>query len=159
MGIRGLFSDAEVRDIFGNFKYKDNANGRISVDKKWIHENIVGFKGPLLKKTPCHRLIEDKLVKIFGEIQERGLSQFIDINDTVKRGGCFFPRHINWNVNMPLSRHSWGIAIDINPTTNQVATKGAIHSDIVEIFEKNGFMWGGKWQVPDPMHFEYIQIP
>ena len=27
--------------------------------------------------------------------------------------------------------------------------------EIVEIFEKNGFIWGGKWNHYDTMHFEY----
>ena len=25
----------------------------------------------------------------------------------------------------------------------------------IEIFEKNGFIWGGKWDLWDNMHFEY----
>jgi hypothetical protein len=27
--------------------------------------------------------------------------------------------------------------------------------EIVEIFEKHGFIWGGKWGHFDTMHFEY----
>ena len=28
-------------------------------------------------------------------------------------------------------------------------------SEIVEIFERHGFIWGGKWSYYDTMHFEY----
>ncbi|WP_456734214.1 M15 family metallopeptidase [Bradyrhizobium sp. USDA 3364] len=27
--------------------------------------------------------------------------------------------------------------------------------EIVDIFERHGFIWGGKWYHHDPMHFEY----
>ena len=66
-----------------------------------------------------------------------------------------------------LSMHSFAVAIDINlkysnywkwapkrrdgrlPYRNRVPMK------IVEIFEKHGFIWGGKWYHYDTMHFEY----
>ena len=60
-----------------------------------------------------------------------------------------------------LSLHSWGIALDINPTRNPLqGNKGEMQTDIppemVEIFKSNGFFWGGEWTGPrDPMHFEW----
>jgi peptide methionine sulfoxide reductase MsrA len=33
--------------------------------------------------------------------------------------------------------------------------KNEIPWEIVEIFEKHGFIWGGKWYHYDTMHFEY----
>ncbi len=61
-----------------------------------------------------------------------------------------------------LSVHSFGAAIDIRvkysaywrwskgkPYKNQIPAK------IVQIFEKYGFIWGGKWYHYDTMHFEY----
>jgi hypothetical protein len=64
------------------------------------------------------------------------------------------------------SMHSWGAAIDINsayadywlwPRVAPVYTaEGArIPPEIVEIFERHGFIWGGKWSHYDTMHFEY----
>jgi hypothetical protein len=29
---------------------------------------------------------------------------------------------------------------------------------VVEIFERWGFEWGGRWLVPDPMHFEFVRF-
>ena len=46
-----------------------------------------------------------------------------------------------------ISRHAWGIAIDIN-------TKSGYPTRIVEIFNSWGFAWGGTWTSPDEMHFE-----
>jgi D-alanyl-D-alanine carboxypeptidase len=66
-----------------------------------------------------------------------------------------------------LSPHSWGIAIDLNPrhgaywrdrkmTGPEVeAMRHSYPQEIVEIFEKHGFIWGGKWSHFDLMHFEY----
>ena len=62
--------------------------------------------------------------------------------------------------------HSWGAAIDINAAHadywlwhGSVVTDGApvnrIPLEIVAIFERHGFIWGGKWSHYDTMHFEY----
>lgn len=65
------------------------------------------------------------------------------------------------------SVHSFAIAIDINtkysnywrwskPDKNgEYPYKNKIPLEIVEIFEKYGFIWGGKWYHYDTMHFEY----
>ena len=66
-----------------------------------------------------------------------------------------------------VSAHGHGIAIDIalkhsdywrntSPGKDGVyAYKNAIPMEIVRIFEKHGFIWGGKWYHYDTMHFEY----
>lgn len=60
------------------------------------------------------------------------------------------------------SMHAWGAAIDINTTFSDYwlwSPKGAYRNripiEIVQIFEKHGFIWGGKWGHFDTMHFEY----
>jgi hypothetical protein len=65
------------------------------------------------------------------------------------------------------SMHGYGVAIDINTEYSaywQWAKPGAdglhkwtnrIPAEIVEIFEKHGFIWGGRWYHYDTMHFEY----
>ncbi len=60
-----------------------------------------------------------------------------------------------------LSVHSFGAAIDINVKYSaywrwqKSAFKNKIPKEIVQIFEKHGFIWGGKWYHFDSMHFEY----
>lgn len=61
-----------------------------------------------------------------------------------------------------LSSHSFGIAIDINPKFSnywkwdkKMVYKNKIPKKIVDIFEKHGFIWGGRWFHYDTMHFEY----
>ncbi|MBV8935675.1 MAG: M15 family metallopeptidase [Alphaproteobacteria bacterium] len=59
------------------------------------------------------------------------------------------------------SMHSWGAAIDINSAYAEywlwprAASRGTIPPEIIEIFERHGFIWGGKWSHYDTMHFEY----
>ena len=57
-----------------------------------------------------------------------------------------------------LSTHAFGAAIDIDPLHNAMGTKGRMPPWVVEIFEKQGFVWGGNWKRPDPMHFEYTKL-
>jgi hypothetical protein len=63
------------------------------------------------------------------------------------------------------SPHSYGIAIDLNlafsdywfwhPHDGKIAYHNRMPEEIVQIFEKHGFIWGGKWYHYDTMHFEY----
>jgi hypothetical protein len=80
-------------------------------------------------------------------------------------GGTFLWRDIAGTSR--LSPHSWGIAIDLNPRhgaywrgrkaggSEVVAMRNNYPQEIVELFEKHGFIWGGKWSHFDLMHFEY----
>ena len=66
-----------------------------------------------------------------------------------------------------LSAHGHGIAIDISTkhahywqwtkpdASGAYPYRNEIPWEIVEIFEKHGFIWGGKWYHYDTMHFEY----
>jgi len=64
-----------------------------------------------------------------------------------------------------LSMHSFGIAIDLNPSLPYWRTEPhpetiphrvmTFAPDIVAAFEAEGFIWGGKWAAYDLMHFEY----
>ena len=66
------------------------------------------------------------------------------------------------------SAHGHGIAIDLSTQQTDYwlwTTKGKLGAaipyrnkipmEIVSIFEKHGFIWGGKWYHYDTMHFEY----
>ena len=82
-------------------------------------------------------------------------------------GGTFKWRNINGTNR--LSMHSFGMTMDINISfsdywqwsctcTNEdvkLNFKNRIPLKIVEVFEKNGFIWGGRWVHFDTMHFEF----
>jgi D-alanyl-D-alanine carboxypeptidase len=65
-----------------------------------------------------------------------------------------------------LSVHAFGAAIDLNAhyadywqwarrIGGKIPWKNRLPAAIVEIFERHGFIWGGKWYHYDTMHFEY----
>lgn len=65
-----------------------------------------------------------------------------------------------------LSAHAFGIAIDLNagkglywmwnpPAAKVESVRKDYPQAIVDAFESEGFIWGGKWDAFDFMHFEY----
>ncbi|MBX3225643.1 MAG: M15 family metallopeptidase [Labilithrix sp.] len=75
-------------------------------------------------------------------------------------GGTFAPRTIAGTDRT--SAHAWGIAIDIDTShadywrnTPKGAWRNRVPQAIVDAFEAEGFVWGGRWFHYDTMHFEY----
>lgn len=106
--------------------------------------------------------INERLQAVSNELDQlpAELKRFVD-----HPAGTF-----NWRMiaeEKRLSPHSFGMAIDINISTSDywlwkagsggapIRYQNRIPMKIVEIFEKHGFIWGGKWYHYDTMHFEY----
>ena len=63
------------------------------------------------------------------------------------------------------SMHAYGAAIDINvdhsaywlwdQMRNKLGWRNEIPMEIVDVFERHGFIWGGRWNHYDTMHFEF----
>jgi len=112
-----------------------------------------------VKTMRCHKLIADKLkaalseiLDVYGlpKIQELGIDLF---------GGCFNFRAMRGGSDY--SRHSWGIAIDLDPERNQLheTSKTARfarpeYKAMIDIFYKHGFVSLGREKNYDWMHFE-----
>jgi len=78
----------------------------------------------------------------------------------VHTDGTYFFRKVA-GVNR-LSAHSYGIAIDLDTKYSRYWQWDKTHNyhnefpkEIIDIFEKHGFVWGGRWYHYDTMHFEY----
>ena len=116
------------------------------------------FNGKLKFFKPAHA----QLLAAFAEIEKAGLKKrLISIAGSFnarlqkKKGGGF--------VQTP-SNHSFATAFDINSDFNPqgkkppaVGQKGSVR-ELVPIFEKHGFRWGGQFPTPDGMHFEVTKI-
>lgn len=104
----------------------------------------------VVTKFRCHHLLSDTFRMVFSKILVEGLQDKCEYF-----GGCYNFRCKRGSKK--ISTHAWGIAIDLNPMSNQFGTKGNMDERIIEIFESFGFVWGGRFKVSDPMHFQFVK--
>lgn len=111
------------------------------------------------RKLTCHKLIKDQLLAVFDDIllhygqdkiKELGIDLF---------GGCYNFRKMRGGSKW--SRHSWAIAVDLDPARNGLKTKWKDaqfskpeYKAMVDAFYKHGFFSYGKERDFDAMHFE-----
>jgi hypothetical protein len=106
--------------------------------------------------------VDRKLAEVAREV-ERLPGEIRDV--VAKTAGTF-----NWRAIRGTSRqsmHSYAVAIDVGVKSSDfwgwvkpgpdghLAWRNRIPMEVVEIFERHGFVWGGKWYHFDTMHFEY----
>ena len=126
--------------------------------KKEIEKNLVTIKwfDKKIRVTKINN-IDKKLIKISKELNKlpKKMKKYLK-----NSAGGYNYRVISGTKR--LSTHSFGIAIDINIKysnywrwSKNLKYKNKIPQEIVKIFEKEGFIWGGKWYHYDTMHFEY----
>lgn len=125
---------------------------------------------PLLVTTVNH--IDQKFLEVSKELEKLVHQHPEYLVFLENPAGTFCWRTIA-NTNR-LSLHSFGMTIDINVDQSNywqwdlkkaglafdedsplLSYQNHIPWKIVEIFEKYGFIWGGKWEHYDTMHFEY----
>jgi len=120
-------------------------------------------KKTIVKKMRCHKLVAYNFTEVFKEllavyglekIQELGIDLF---------GGCFNFRAMRGGSDY--SRHSWGIAIDLDPERNQLhETKDTArfarpeYKPMIDIFYRHGFESLGVEENRDWMHFQIKAI-
>ena len=143
-----ILPTALVKEMFGDFQIKERDGVWITTEPSWRDENIQQKRMPILGLTRCHRLMWEPLEGALNQIVAEGLQDSLSVEEFRTSGGCYAPRRINrFDAGGSISRHAWGIAIDIN-------TKSGYPPRVVEIFNEWGFAWGGTWTSPDEMHFE-----
>jgi len=115
--------------------------------------------------------VDKKLSQVSDELEQL-VTAHPELRQYLEKPAGFF----NWRSiakSKRLSAHSYGIALDLNiqysnywqwelekqglPVTESTPLTYINHIpwEIVLIFEKHGFIWGGKWYHHDTMHFEY----
>jgi len=122
----------------------------IRLDPAFVRRHIVTRRVPVLGVVTCHRAVIAPLRAALAELSRRGLARFVDPGDYA---GCYAPRRIQ--PRGQLSLHAWGLALDLNASSNPFGGRSRQHPRLVRIMERHGFTWGGRWPTrPDPMHFE-----
>jgi len=153
-----------VEKTFGRFAWKDQpgGRGRIQILGDWPRQNIVSLApafelresdGRPLLVIECHRLIAPALQRALEDLKARNLCHLVNTFD-----GCFVPRHMGWDPRRPLSRHAWGIAVDVNARLFPFGSRACQDERLIAAFRRQGFSWGGDWREPDPMHFEIVDL-
>lgn len=127
-------------------------------------------------KVRVHKKIEKPLLNIDKKIRKLALTNK-DVDYFLKMPTVI--TGYNWREvrdNENRSSHSWGISVDIVPKkygakqiywkwtqdfyddgwiTYPIKKRWMPPKEVISIFESEGFIWGGKWDIWDNMHFEY----
>ena len=149
-----VLPQARVKELFGEFAYRPGAGREFTQDPAWTAEHLAIADVPLLGQVRCHEAVLSALEGALRELVQRNLASLVD---PAGFQGCWNPRLIRPGAGV--SRHSWGIALDINWTGNRTGLGSSQDPRLVEVMERWGFGWGGRWLVPDPAHFEYLRPP
>ena len=150
-----VLTGTSAAEAVGSFRYRPLPDGRVVPDQRWVAANIRTEEVPILGRVTCHRVMLPQLRAVLAEVVQRGLADKIHRDEYA---GCYYPRYIGYDPAKGLSLHSWGIAVDLNVPGNLRGTRGEIDRQVVAIFKKWGFAWGGDWSYTDPMHFELATI-
>jgi hypothetical protein len=149
------FTQAEMEKYFG----KANPDGSYLVTIK-LPYTMYYDKQPV-NNMRCHNKVANAFLSVFNEILSvYGESKIneLEINDF---GGCFNYRLMRGS-NSKLSAHSWGTAIDLDANRNTLKETSKTarfanpqYKQMIDIFEKHGFMSLGRSFDYDWMHFQY----
>ena len=112
-----------------------------------------------VNRISCHKLVADNFTKIFNDLL------YTYGYDEIKRlgidlyGGCFNYRKMRGGDTW--STHSWGIAIDLDPSRNLLRETSKTarfarpeYKPMIDIFYHNGFESLGVEKNYDWMHFQ-----
>lgn len=135
-----------------------------TLDPRWERERLemvtlplavplAGVPGRVVTRARVHRLIAYPFRTIMLALVQRDLARYVQ-----EWGGTFAWRLQRGSASK-ISTHSWGLALDLNPTTNPRGRAPTMHPGIVELFEESGWVWGGRWEgeTVDGMHFQFAR--
>jgi len=134
-------------------------------DAREVEESLrdVGFLGEKQRFSTRHGAA-DALERVAGKLEALVREKPGSKAYVLPAGGTYAWRKISKSPR--LSAHSFGICIDLNiekgiywqwkPSAEaEKEAREKYPQEIVDIFEAEGFIWGGKWHSFDFMHFEY----
>ena len=146
-----VLTSVALKRMVGEVAFRPGRGDAVALEPTWIAKNIVSERVPGIGTVACNRVIMPALRGALTEVVRAGLQGALG-----RYGGCYAPRLIRGgDSGGALSRHSFGIAIDVNITNNRFGGRVSMDPRVVDIFRRWGFAWGGTWVRPDGMHFEY----
>ncbi len=145
---------ARVKRVFGEFTFRDTSGRDVQIDPAWVSANIVTTSVPLLGQVTCHKAIIPSVRAALEALERTGRGDTVQAQNYA---GCQYARRIAPGAG--LSRHSWGLALDLNISTDPRGTFESQDDALVTAMTSRGFSWGGEWEYPDPGHYEFIADP
>jgi hypothetical protein len=167
--VKDLFSIPYRRDAIHEVREENEDPGRIRIepilaatyggDDVAAQQMRMRFLGLPVR---VHRLIVSALGRVAARLEEArkrdpSLAPFLR-----RLSGGFAARKIAGTDRT--SAHAFGIAVDLDKSmsdywrwqkTKPLRWRNRIPQAIVDAFEAEGFIWGGRWYHYDTMHFEY----
>jgi hypothetical protein len=150
---------AQLKETYGAFDWQEDPHrkGLVLVEARWTRGSIIPLPNTWgivncegkIANIECHRLVAAKIAAAFNDLAGQGLIGLVKTFD-----GCFVPRHICWNPKRRLSSHTWGVALDVNARWCPYGSEASQPAKLLSAFRAHGFVWGGEFSTPDPMHFE-----
>ena len=119
------------------------------------------------QRIMVNRYVIPFLIEAEARMKERGVHY--EAHESAEGCQCYSHRGIkklDGSISNVLSKHSWGIALDINPGEHPFGTRykdldknKRMPIEFVRIMEECGFRWGNEFRNADPMHFEFAVYP
>jgi hypothetical protein len=156
-----ILSTARTKVALGEPWYRFDSDGSVVMHPTWKATNLtdgrVLLNDTIRVRAQCHVRVVDDLRAALAEVAAAGLAGAIEVANANAFGGCYVPRfsRVSGQIGF-LSRHTYGMAFDTNTTSNCYGCRPAMNCDVVRIFRKHGFAWGGNFRRPDGMHFEWV---
>jgi hypothetical protein len=112
-----------------------------------------------VSKMRVHKMVKDNFKGVFDDLLAHyGYEKLVELGIDLF-GGCFAYRKMRGGSSW--SKHSWGIAIDLDPVRNQLHETSRTarfarpeYKPMIDIFYKHGFIGLGPEKNYDFMHFE-----
>ena len=151
-----MLTDAQIIAKYGQPGDPDN----LTVIQLPYPMKIAWDLAKTVNRIQCHAKIAGALLEVFHELlASYGLAELQRLGIDLF-GGCVNVR-LQRGSKTKWSRHSWGIAIDLDPVRNKLKESAKTarfarpeYKAMNDIFYKHGFVGLGREQNRDFMHFE-----
>jgi len=134
-----VLPEALVKAHFGEFWFRVDARGDVTIDPRWVARNIVTIDVPGFGRLRVNRLVAASL--------RRALVRILPLRTAggrTIRASVFAPQMISQSLG--LSRHTWGIGLTL---TDQ-------RQHTIAVMAATGFRWGGLWLNRSPGYYEWV---
>jgi hypothetical protein len=151
-------NEAALREFFGKPGEDNLVSFTLPYPMKLYTRN-----GQPVTRSRCHAKVKDSLCAVLEELHQIFGQDRLEFHGLDVFGGIYNYRTMRGGSS--LSRHSWGIAIDLNPDENAMQTPwkadrvgqpgwATMPTEAIATFEKHGWKSGARAWGKDAMHFQ-----